>query len=197
MVDKKAAVEFAKTNFWDILKWIVICCFCVFIILIIIGNTTAPCDCGPVPSTPPATPKDSCKLTCSGKDLDSAKEFYATTFLGNSYTMVPNYGVVVDENTCDINYTYTSKPETGVSQTDVDYRRFTYSPGCNKKAISYGEQHSGVTATTTPTTATTTPTTATTTPTTDTTTPTTATTTPTTDTTLLIGSSSYFYSGIQ
>lgn len=143
MVDKKAAVEFAKTNFWDILKWIVICCFLVLIILIIIANTTKRCDSG---STPTAAPTDPCKLTCSGNDLDSAKQFYATTDLGKLYTIVPNFGVVVDENTCDINYTYTAKPETGVTKTDVDYRRFTYSPGCNKKVTGFDAEHSGVTA---------------------------------------------------
>jgi len=132
----------SSTNFWDVLKWIVICSFIILIIIIILANVL------PVQKSSPSTSTvvDPCKLTCSGKDLDSAKQFYATSDLGKSYTIVPNFGVVVDENTCDINYTYTAKPETGVSKTDVDYRRFTYSPGCNKNAIDFGSEHSGVTA---------------------------------------------------
>ena len=135
----------SSTNFWDVLKWIVICSFIIVIIIIILANVL------PVQKNSPATQTvDSCKLTCSGKDLDLAKKFYATSDLGGSYTIVPNFGVVVDENTCDINYTFTAKPETGVTLTDVDYRRFTYSPGCNKKVTGYGSQHSGETASSRP-----------------------------------------------
>jgi hypothetical protein len=133
----------SSTNFWDVLKWIVICSFIIVIIIIILANVL------PVKKSSPSTSTvvDPCKLTCSGKDLDSAKQFYEkTSNFGKMFTMTPNYGVVVDENTCDINYTYAPIPGVSTGSGGVDYRRFTYSPGCNKNAIDFGSEHSGVTA---------------------------------------------------
>ena len=139
----------APTNLWDVLKWIVICTCLIVVLIIILANVIPP---PPGSSANPsagasASAVDPCKLTCSGKDLDSAKEFYTTTGLGKMFTITPNYGVVVDENTCDINYTYNPIPGVSTGSGGIDYRRFRYSTGCNKKAIEMAAEHSGVTAT--------------------------------------------------
>lgn len=142
----------SSTNFWDVLKWIVICSFLIVIIIIILANVL------PVQKNSPATPSsvqknspatqtvNSCKITCSGKDLDAANDYFKTTEWGDIYTFTANYGVVVDENTCDINYTYIPKDKELSKYNYTDYRRFRYSPGCNKKVTGFGSQHSGVTA---------------------------------------------------
>jgi len=139
MVDKKAATG---TNFWDILKWIVICGFLILIILIIIANTVVP-----RASTSSVSPTDPCKLTCSGKDLITASNYLIEQSSG-TYIFSPNYGVVVDENTCDINYGYKAMPSANHTAPDIgsDYRRFKFSSGCNKQIQSVGPWKSGETA---------------------------------------------------
>ena len=84
---------------------------------------------------------ETCPLTCGDFEKVQAQNYYRDTseFRGR-YTMTPMFAVKVNENTCDINYTF-SGPTTG-----RDYRRFTYETGCVKLVTGMGGTGSGLLA---------------------------------------------------
>ena len=149
---------------------IVIICFCFFLLVgggagLYYGNVACPsfgasCSPAPSPGTPSGSPvptpssgstpssgpapSPTCPLTCSGSDLTLAKNYFDTQGVWHGvYTMTPNRGTKVDDNTCDVNYTYN---QINGSDTGIDYRRFTYGSGCGKTVTAIGVSLSGTTA---------------------------------------------------
>jgi hypothetical protein len=81
-----------------------------------------------------------CSVTCTGSDLTLAQAYYERAWNG-AFTMTPNRVTKVNDTTCDVNYTY-----RGYWGSGVDYRRFTYSTGCNKTITGMGGYLSGTSA---------------------------------------------------
>ena len=91
---------------------------------------------GSTPANPPAV-TTTCDLTCTGNDLLLAKNYYES--IGphaGHYTITPIRATRVDGTHCDINYSYRAigPAPDGLPYIGSDYRRFTYSEGCNKTA---------------------------------------------------------------
>jgi hypothetical protein len=78
-----------------------------------------------------------CPLTCTGLDLDLAKNYYepnSVRVFGQAYTMVPTGATKTSDTTCNIEYDWT---RTSDSATGHDVRQFTYGTGCNKVVSSF------------------------------------------------------------
>ena len=84
-----------------------------------------------------------CSLTCTGSDLTLAQTYYEVAW-NSQYTMIPNRATKVNDTTCDVNYTYTGY--WGSWGSGIDYRRFTYSTGCNRTVTGMGAYQSGTSA---------------------------------------------------
>jgi hypothetical protein len=78
-----------------------------------------------------------CPLTCTGSDLDLARNYYASNSVrvfGQAYTMVPTSATKTSDTICHIEYDYT---RTSDYVTGHDRRDFTYGLGCNKVVSSF------------------------------------------------------------
>lgn len=131
MVDKIPAPPVDKVNFWNVLKWFVICSFTVLIVIIIIANVT------PRPSrtsTPEKT--EACPLQCTQDDILLAKTWYETKGPFQGQTITTGSASRTSPTECTISYRYPSADKT---TTIGNTRKFTYTTGCNKQVTAMSE----------------------------------------------------------